>query len=144
MTGFTIKQRLWLTSAATIVLLLVMWAFVYSVVTTMAKKQGLIAEELEKAQLLQDSMAALQELNAPGNDVLANWDHIAERENLRKYREAYEAQERQLRSRLTHDAELRDGQQSVRADVHAMIQKATSVMDAVERKTAAEKAGNTV
>jgi methyl-accepting chemotaxis protein len=143
MNGFSIKQRLWLTSAATIVLLLVMWAFVYSVVTTMGKKQGLIAEELEKAQLLQDSTAALQQLNAPGNDVLANWDHAAERENLRKYLAEYERQERLLRTRLAKDNELREGQLSVRTDVQTMVQKATAVMDSVERKEQAEKAGNT-
>jgi len=144
MNGFSIKQRLWLTSAATIVLLLVMWAFVYSVVTTMARKEGLIAEELEKAQLLQDSGALLQQLDAPGNDVLGNWDYIAERENLRKYREEYEQQERLLRTRIAGDVELRDGQASARADVQAMVQKATAVLDAVERKAEAEKAGNTV
>src|SRR5690349_6799750 len=100
MNGFSIKQRLWLTSAATIVLLLVMWAFVYSVVTTMAGKQALIADELEKAQMLQDSAALLLQLNAPGNDVLGSWDHKAETENLRKYKDEYERQERQLRARI--------------------------------------------
>lgn len=144
MNNFSIKQRLWLTSTTTILLLLVMWAFVYSVVTTIAKKQVLIGEELEKAQMLQDSAALLQQLDAPGNDVLGSWDHQAERENYRKYREEYEQQERQLRARIANDAELRDGQNSMRADVQMMMYKTEAVLDAVARKLEADRTGNTV
>src|SRR5262245_10364241 len=114
MKGFSIKNRLWLTSGATIVLLLIMWTFVYSVVTTIAQKEKLIHDELEKSQLLQDSAALLQQLDAPGNDVLANWDAQAERANLRRYQEEYERQERVLRSRIANDPELRDGQTRTR------------------------------
>jgi methyl-accepting chemotaxis protein len=142
MNGFSIKQRLWLTSGATIVILLVMWAFVYSVVTTIAGKQALIADELEKAQLLQDSAALLLQLNAPGNDVLGSWDHKAESENLRKYKDEYERQERQLRARIAADPELRDGQAAARGDVQALVAKAQAVLDAVARKLEAEAAGN--
>ena len=139
MNGFTIRQRLWLTSAATIVLLLVMWAFVYSVVTEIGHKQSLIAEELVKAQLFQDSASLLLQLNAPGNDVLASWDHQAERANLHEYLAAFQRHEQLLRSRIGNDAELRDGYETTRGDVQAMVQRAEAVLDSVAQKAAAEQ-----
>jgi methyl-accepting chemotaxis protein len=143
MNGFSIKHRLWLASAATIVLLLVMWAFVDSVVSTIGRQQHLVAEELEKAQMLQDSASLLLQLNAPGNDVLATWDPVGERANLRAYREQYEQQEQALKARIASDNQLREGQKTIRGDVLAMVQKAEAVMDAVERKLEADRAGNT-
>ena len=140
MNGFSIRQRLWLTSAATIVLLLVMWAFVYSVVTAIGHKQGLIADELQKAQLLQDSASLLLQLDAPGNDVLASWDHRAERANLHAYLDEFQRHERTLRSRIADDAELRDGYDASRSDVQTMVQRAGAVLDAVAQKVAAENA----
>jgi methyl-accepting chemotaxis protein len=139
MNGISIKHRLWLTSAATVVLLLVMWAFVYSVVTTISGKQALISEELEKAQLLQDGASLLLQLNAPGNDVLGSWDHQAERANLHAYLDEYQRHERSLRARLAGDAELREGHAAINGDVQAMVQRAEAVLDAVAQKAAAEQ-----
>ena len=144
MNGFSIKQRLWLTSGATIILLLVMWAFVYSVVTTIGKKQGSIADELEKAEMLQDSASLLQQLDAPGNDVLASWDHQTERANFRTYREEFDRQARVLRTRIANDAELRDGYETTTPDLEAMSRKADAVFDAVAQKATAEREGNMV
>jgi len=138
MNGFSIKHRLWLTSAATIVLLLVMWVFVYSVVTTIGNKQALITDELEKAQLLQDGASLLLQLNAPGNDVLASWDHQSERANLHTYLEEYQRHERSLRGRIANDVELRDGHAAIAVDVQAMVQRAEAVFDAVAQKAGAE------
>ncbi|HMI94228.1 MAG TPA: methyl-accepting chemotaxis protein, partial [Polyangiales bacterium] len=138
MNGISIKQRLWLTSTATIVLLLVMWAFVYSVVTTIGQKQALIAEELVKAQLLQDGASLLLQLDTPGNDVLASWDHQRERANLHAYLEEYQRHERTLSARIANDAEIREGYAATRGDVQAMVQRAEAVLDAVAQKAGAE------
>ncbi|HKP64524.1 MAG TPA: methyl-accepting chemotaxis protein [Polyangiales bacterium] len=144
MNGFSIKQRLWITSGATIVLLLVMWAFVYSVVTTMGKKQTLVAEELKKAELLQDNASLLQQLDAPGNDVLATWDHRTERANFRTYRTEFDQQRQKLRAYVAKDSELRDGVESTSADLEQMMRKAEAVFEAVAQKEAAEHKGDTV
>jgi methyl-accepting chemotaxis protein len=140
MHGFGIRKRLWLSSGAMILLLVAMWAFVYSVVTTMAGKQAQIALQLEKAQLLHDSAALLQQLDAPGNDVLGSWDERAERANFQKYRAEYEEQERELRAKIADDAVLLDGQTALRGDVAGMITKAGSVFDSVARRNAAVEA----
>jgi methyl-accepting chemotaxis protein len=133
-----IKQRLWITSSATIVLLLVMWAFVYSVVTTMSSKQAQVAEELHKAQMMQDTAAALQQADAPGNDVLGNWDHRTERINLQNYIQAFERQEQALKTRIAHDDELREALAAMQSDVRAMFTRGYAVMDQVQRKEEAD------
>ncbi len=138
MNGLGIKQRLWVTSAATIVLLLVMWAFVYSVVTTIGAKQVQVADELQKSQMLQDTAAALQLADAPGNDVLGNWDHRGERLNLQRYIQAYERQSQLLRARIANDTELRDAHGELAADVQSMFERAYAVMDQVALKAEAE------
>jgi methyl-accepting chemotaxis protein len=138
-----IKQRLWITSSATIVLLLVMWAFVYSVVTTMSSKQAQVAEELHKAQMMQDTAASLQQADAPGNDVLGNWDHRTERINLQNYIQAFERQEQALRSRIAHDDELREALASMQTDVRAMFVRGYAVMDQVQRKEEADHVHDT-
>lgn len=142
MNGSGIKWRLWITSATTIVLLLLMWTFVYSVVTTMSNKEAAVAEELAKAQLLQDAAAALQQADAPGNDVLGNWDAKGERANLGQYIQRYEHQIKLLEPRLAEDPALRDGLSAMQADVKLMFAKANMVFDQVVRKQDAERTSN--
>src|SRR5690349_7805048 len=144
MNGFSIKQRLWITSGATIVLLLVMWAFVYTVVTTMGKKQTVIAEELKKAQMLQDHASLLQKVDGPGNDVLASWDHETERANFHNYRAEFERQRQTLHAYVAKDDELHDGLEATAPDIDQMARKAEAVFDAVAQKETAERKGDMV
>lgn len=140
MHGFGIRKRLWFSSGAMIFLLVVMWAFVYTVVTTMASKQAQIADQLERAQMIHDSTSLLQQLDGPGNDVLGSWDERTERLNFRRYRTEYEEQERELRAKISDDASLRDGQAAIRGDVEAMIAKAEATFAAVAKRNAAVQA----
>jgi methyl-accepting chemotaxis protein len=136
----TIKQRLWITSASTVALLLVMWSFVYSVVTTMSQHQALISDELQKSQLLQDTAAALLQANAPGNDVLGSWDHRAERRNLQDYSRAYLQQSQALRTRIKADSQLLETLTSMQDDVKSMLERAEAVIHLVEDRERALQA----
>jgi methyl-accepting chemotaxis protein len=121
---------------------MVMWAFVYSVVTTIGQKQVLVAEELEKAQLLQDSAALLAQLDTPANDVLGSWDYQGEHANLAAYKAEYDRQERVLKARIASDPELKEGQAATQGDLQLMVRRAEAVFDAVLRKGAAEQAND--
>lgn len=140
----SIRSRLWLSATASVTTLVGLWAVTWFMSSRMGDQQVAVVAELERARLLQDAAALVQALDAPGNDVLATWDHRAERKNLRDAEERFERQEQLVLRAIEEDPELRRQYELVRPHVSALVRAAETVMDEVAAKERAELAGDVV
>lgn len=139
-----IKTRLWLFTGTAAASLVALWVATWLMATTMRDQQALVTAELAKATLLRDAAALLQQLDEPGNAVLASRDHHQERANLQRYDVAFAEHERLLEEGIADDPTLRDGVRELRPHVRELVAKATAVMDEVAAAEEADDRGDPV
>jgi methyl-accepting chemotaxis protein len=138
----TVKTKLWIGAGAAFAVQLLLWVGMYSMAATTRDNDLAISSELESSAAVSDAMALVQQLNAPGNDVLESWDYVGEREKLEGYSRELADQLAVLQARIAGDADLVPLYRAARADVEDMTVKARSVLAAAERKVQAERAGD--
>src|SRR5690349_15747930 len=91
-----IRTRLRLGITVSIVVVVSLWIAMYLMVDGTRRNDIRVEEELAKGQGISDAMALLQQLDAPGNDVLEDWDYAGERANFVRYQEEFDHHDRQL------------------------------------------------
>jgi len=118
-----------------------LWVTMYGMAEAARANDVRIADELARSQSVSDLLALVQQLNTPGNDVLEDWDHEAQRRLFDDYRGEYEAQAKKTETLLAVDGGLSGSLATARGDVRAMSERALAVLEHARRKVEAEKAG---
>ena len=137
----TLRVKLWINAALSMLLLGFFWFTIYGVASTAADNDKLIFEATADLEAIGDSQALLAALNAPGNNVLENWDPQGERKRLDLARRAFDAKRPrllQIFERGHGTSELGSG---IQQQVDEMILRASKVLDAAERRNQAKAQG---
>ncbi|MFN7945242.1 MAG: methyl-accepting chemotaxis protein [Blastocatellia bacterium] len=101
-----------------------------------------IAAELQRLESISDLAAQLQLLDAPGNDVLSNWDYVGERKKLAGYQQNFSQQAARLDSLFSQSQETSKAWGEVRAGAQELTTNADKVLVAAEARVQAQRAGN--
>ncbi len=141
MRDWSLALRLRLGVLAAVLTVAALWGALWWSTSLLQRQHDEVAGELAQSNALADVMARLQQLNAPGNDVLEDWDHRAQREKLAAYAREYDAQHARAVEVLAREARLGQAYQALQSEVARMQRHARSVLDAAQRKVQAEQAG---
>ncbi len=142
LSNISIKTKLLLGSAISILLGLGLWLALYFMANTSKINDEIIAIELDKSEAIADAMALIQKLDAPGNNVLESFDYEKERANLETYKQEFELQNKKIAALLINDLELLDHYNTTSQDIEEMLKRANVVLQRVEKKTLAENSGD--
>ena len=139
MNNLTVKRKLWVLAAVPILTIAGLWAGLYFTIQVTRHNDSRITTNLEKSQAISDAIALLQQMNAPGNDVLENWDYQGERANLARYQAEFNRQEQRVAEVLTDDPDLKNRYEKIKPDVLEMVNQAQAVLATAEKKVEAER-----
>lgn len=142
MDNISIKTKLLLWAILSALLLSVLWSATYWITIKHRYNNLQIAKELEISQEISDSLKIIQKLNAPANDVLANWDSKMERANLETYKLEFAQEADKLVAMISSDNEMVVLYKAVQTDLKDMLNQANKVFVAVEKKNHAEQAAD--
>ena len=142
MRNLSVRAKLWFSTLVSLTLVLLLWGAMYLMASSTRAGNAAIATELSKSAAISDAMSLVQQLNAPGNDVLEDWDYAGERAKLDEYRRQFEHHDQKMETLLTGDELLMGKYDAAKADVHAMVARAGDVLNAAERKVRAERVSN--
>jgi methyl-accepting chemotaxis protein len=141
--NISIKTKLLVWLATSTILVMGLWFSLYFMASISKANDQTIAIELEKSEAFADTVALIQKLDSPGNNVLENSDYKTERLNLEKYKQEFELQDKKVKTLLIKDIELLNKYDSTKQDLNKMLQQADIVLTQVEQKVIAETSGNT-
>lgn len=136
--NWSIRTKLLAATLASSALVVLLWVAVFLGTRMTSRNRAQIAAQIDLSSHVSDGMAALQKLNAPGNDVIESWDAKTESEKLDAYLAEYESEARSLRARLEKDPVLSSLMSSIDRDAATMVERARGVMAQVALKQAAE------
>ena len=139
--NLSVRGKLWFSATVSLSLVLLLWAAMYVMAAEAKRSNALIVVDLDKAAAIADATALIQQLNAPGNDVLEDWDVEGQRTKLANYNEQFRHHDRRVELLLAEDDTLMRRYDGVKTNVDAMVTRAGNVLNAAEKKLVAERAG---
>jgi len=139
MKNLSVKYKLLLVASISVLLIIAMWGVMYFVDNSTDSHLASISKEQSKSGMISDSMALLQIMDAPGNDVLESWDYAGERTKFKQYSSDFDAQARKLEDMMSDNAEAAKDFETIKQNIVEMIQHTNNVFDAAQQKVEAEK-----
>ncbi len=139
MRNLSLETRLKLAVLAAVVTVVALWAALWSSAVLLQRQRDEVASELAQSNALTDAMALLQQLNAPGNDVLEDWDYRAQRAKFDAYAREYASGQAAAAALLAREPELTRGYVALQSHAAEMQRRALFVLAAAERKVTAEQ-----
>jgi methyl-accepting chemotaxis protein len=100
-----------------------------------------VAAQLRVSDAVTEALARLQQLNAPGNDVLESWDAVGAGRQLDAYAAAYAQHDQVVRQLVADDPATAATYDSAGVEVARMTADARAVLAAAAEKSRAEAAG---
>ena len=138
----SVRGKLWFSASISLALIVVLWGAMFIMARATRESASQIALELTKSAAISDAVNLIQQLNAPGNDVLEDWDYSGQRTKLEDYREQYEHHDEKMETLLADDAQLMKKYDAAKSEVKEMVARASAVMTAAEQRARALDARN--
>lgn len=142
MENISIKTKLLLWAILSILLLFISWLATYWMAVNNKYNELEIAKELEISEEISNVLRTAQKLNAPGNDVLANWDYKREQANLENYKGEFNQEANKLVIMISSDNEMMALYDKTQIELAEMLRQANKIFEVVERKSKAEDNGD--
>lgn len=142
MENISIKTKLLLWAILSILLLFISWLATYWMAVNNKYNELEIAKELEISEEISNVLRTAQKLNAPGNDVLANWDYKREQANLENYKGEFNQEANKLVVMISSDNEMMALYDKTQIELAEMLRQANKIFEVVERKSKAEDNGD--
>jgi methyl-accepting chemotaxis protein len=134
----SVRAKLWLSASVSLSLVLLLGGSLYVMADATAGTTARIDAELKKSQEVNDAMSFIQQLDAPGNDVLEDWDYTEQRTKFDRYREQFERHDRKMTALLAGDEALAKTYEETKPHVREMIAHEDKVLTFAERKVKSE------
>jgi len=138
----TLRTRLWMSTAVAIASMVGLWLVLYSGASSARTNDEAITVSLGELSLFSDTLADLIAFDAPGNDVLENWNPELETQHLDA---AYlELKPKLLQLRQLEQASAQTLDLVARLDTHVkdLDERARKVLDDVRRRNDAKRDGD--
>ena len=142
MNKISVKGKLWFSTGVSLAIVVLLSVTMLLMARAALGGNARIAQELEKSEALSDATALITQLNAPGNDVLEDWDFEGQRAKFEERKERYAQHDAKLKALMERDPVLAPKHEAARTDVTDMSNRAIAVFAAAERKVRAERSGN--
>ena len=142
MNRISVKGKLWFSTGVSLAIVLLLSLMMFLMARAALGGNTRIAKELEQSEALADASALIQQLDAPGNDVLEDWDYEGQRAKFEERKERFAQHDVKLKALVGSDPVLAPKYEAAHVDVVEMSNKALAVFAAAERKVRAERSGN--
>lgn len=143
--NLSLKKKLWLLASLLFTAVLALWGGMFLMSQSSKRSVQAIGYEFERATAISDTVALLNDLNTPGNDVLESWDYAGERQKLAQLTLEFDRHcEKKLGVWLAGDAQMMKHFVAMRAEAVELEKQANLVFDQAELKVQAEAQGKVV
>jgi methyl-accepting chemotaxis protein len=142
MKNISVKYKLLLVACISTILLVSMFGLMYLIDQSVSENLTSISKEQDRSKMISDSMAQLQVMDAPGNDVLESWDHAGERGKFEQYTREFQVEANKLSAMMTDSPESLKEYEGMSPQIASMITHANNVFDSAKEKVEAEQNGD--
>ncbi len=143
MAGKTIRAGLLRDSAVAFGLMLALGALVFSQISSFGAQQNEALAELRRLTAISETMAALQTLNVPGNDVLEDWNAERAETAFATAKAEFERVDGLTTAVFSADPAQLVQYESAKKYLVAMVERTQAVFAAVRARNAALRANDT-